>query len=590
MLLILKLSLRNLFRSKRRTLLLGAGIALGFMILIIADSFSQGISDILLNRVVINFTGHIEIMGIEKAGRDKFIIRDKPFFKKAVTETLNSPRFKRKIARDLGGLRTIRGNAFLFTTGIGTKSTQVMLMGRPPDPRFLKSLTVVEGDPLKFGDPSIPDPAIISKSKAKQLGIRVRDTFRAMFQTIYGQFQTANFTVVALTGGSDIFSKGVGYARLKDLKQLLGYRDWETGSLQVIFKRVRNKKLLHALADSIYKKLTPYLAVISGELIRPRKHIKIEILPFKRTPASIKKLSELSGMNKGSLANMKEENSILISDTLLQDLNLKKGDQVVVRFQRKYIKYPLTVTLSIAGRIPSKIVEGKNIALMHEDQFYQLYYDNLPENYTFAPQWLKDSPLKKIIGKSWILLPRDTGETDIKEELAKINRMDTSSLIMSVRTMDETAGDIIKMEVALKSVTLVGVAILFLIVLIGVVNSLRMSIKERTREIGTIRATGATGEFVLLLFLGEIFWLTVISAAAGLILAFITMKIIAGINFHVTGPFSLLFPEGHIHFLPTASNITINFLLLLIISLLAAYFPARSAAKMPPSEALRHYE
>ena len=589
MFLLLRLSLRNLLRSKRRNLFLGLGIAIGFMILIVADSFSQGLSDILLNRVVINFTGHIEIMGIEKAGRNKFIIRDKPLVKKAVLETLQSPLFRKKIKRQLGGLKTIRGNAFLFTTAIGTKSSQVMIMGRPPGREFIDSLTIAEGNPQRFLDPNILNPVIISKSKAKQIGVRVGDTFRSMFQTIYGQFQTANFTVVALTEGSDLFSRGVGYGRLQDLKRLLGYRPWETGSLQVIFKGVRSKKFLKKLADSIYRKLIPHYAVMSGKIKTGEKWEKINIIPFKRTPKALEKVSKITGVQISTLKKMGKEDEVLLPEIFNKSGGVAQGERIIVQYPRKFVTYPLTITLTAAGFFPTKILD-QHFALMHEDSFYKIYYNNLPKNYSQDIKTINASPLKTIVGKAWILLPRGEGETDIKEELFKINKMDTSSLIMSVRTMYETAGDIIKMEVALKSVTLIAVAILFLIVLIGVVNSLRMSVKERTREIGTIRAIGATRGFVLFLFLGEVFWLTLISAAVGLISAFLLMQLLSSITFHITGPFSILFTGGHIHFLPTIQNIVANLIILLIISLLAAYFPARGAAKMPPSEALRHYE
>ena len=587
MLVILRLSLKNLFRSKRRSLFLGLGLAIGFMILIVADSFSQGLSDILLNRVVINFTGHIEIMGFEKAGRNKFIIRDKPRLVKIVKEVLDSPDLKEKILKDLGGVKSIRGNAMLFITGIGTKSSQVMLLGREPEDEFLNSLSVVEGNPEEFKNLAIPDAVIISRSKAEQLGVKVGDRFRSMFQTIYGQFQTADFTVVALTEGSDIFAKGVGYARLEDLKHLLGYREWETGSLQVNFRRVKNKKLLHKLADEIYKKMKPAYAIINA--VTEKEKSTVNILPFKRDPTSMEKLSKILSIDKNELERMKKEPMLLLSDDLSQLLRLKKGDKLALTYTPKFSHYPVKITLTIAGSFPSRIM-GKNYALMHEDQFYSIYFDNLPKNYSTNSSKIENSPLRDLIGKEWILLPRGKEETDLKEEFMKINRINTSGLIISIRTMYETAGPVIKLESALKSVTFIGVLILFFIVLIGVVNSLRMSVRERTREIGTIRAIGATRSFVLFLFLGEIFWLTLLSAGGGLLLAFGVMKIIGEINFHISGPFSLLFPGGHIHFLPTFSNILYNFLFLLFISLLAAYFPARGAAKMSPSEALRHYE
>lgn len=61
--LVFRLSLRNLFRQKRRNLMLGIGIAFGMMILVIANSFSHGMVDVLIKDIVSNAFGHLVIDG-----------------------------------------------------------------------------------------------------------------------------------------------------------------------------------------------------------------------------------------------------------------------------------------------------------------------------------------------------------------------------------------------------------------------------------------------------------------------------------------------------------------------------------------------
>ncbi len=577
MMLLVKLSLRNLLRSKRRNLFLGIGIALGFMILIIADSFSQGLSDLLLNRIVVTFTGHIEVAGVEKAGRRKFIIRDKPEMIKLIREVTEDPSLKKLIERKLRGIKEIRGSVMLFTRAAGNgKSGTLLLLGREPTPDFLKSLNIVEGNPDLMRDPSVEDPIIISRSKADELGVKVGDNIRALFQTIYGQFQTARFTVVALTGGSDIFSKGISFARLKDLKELLGYRPWETGSLQLIFKDARNRKLIREISDRIRERLKPSYALIQA---RTRDGKFLNIMPIKRDSKTLEEAKKLL-----NLAKEPDSEGIIVSSAYESSDN-----SLTFTFQPKYEKYPVSFTMDIIARVSPKILPP-GWALIPGKYFYKIYYDHLPAEYSIQPDWLEKSPLKKIAGKEWILLPPMSGDEDMQERFAQINRMDTSALIMDVRTMYETAGQVLKMEVALKIITLIAVGILFMIVLIGVVNTLRMSIKERTREIGTIRAIGMQKDAVRNMFLLEVTFLTIFSALTGLIMAFVTMALLSHIKFSVSGPLSLLLLNGHIHFYPTLKNIIINFLALVLISIITAYFPARDAANMSPSEALRHYE
>ena len=87
---------------------------------------------------------------------------------------------------------------------------------------------------------------------------------------------------------------------------------------------------------------------------------------------------------------------------------------------------------------------------------------------------------------------------------------------MDVRTMYETADFILKFEFALYIVALVAVLILFFIILIGVLNTLRMTIRERTREIGTIRAIGMQKYDVKYLFITETVLLAALACLAGI--------------------------------------------------------------------------
>ena len=82
---LLNISIRNLFRQKRRNLFLGIGIAFGVAVLVIATSFSTGITDILLNKIVSNVFGHINVSITEKSTINSHI-RDKERILKIILE------------------------------------------------------------------------------------------------------------------------------------------------------------------------------------------------------------------------------------------------------------------------------------------------------------------------------------------------------------------------------------------------------------------------------------------------------------------------------------------------------------------------
>ncbi len=109
---------------------------------------------------------------------------------------------------------------------------------------------------------------------------------------------------------------------------------------------------------------------------------------------------------------------------------------------------------------------------------------------------------------------------------------------------------------------------------IGIMNIMLVSVTERTREIGLRLAVGALESEVLLQFLIEA---VVLSALGGLV----------GIAFATAASYGLSRVMG----VPYSFDLSINLLALVFsafIGVVFGYFPARSAARMDPIEALRH--
>ena len=191
----------------------------------------------------------------------------------------------------------------------------------------------------------------------------------------------------------------------------------------------------------------------------------------------------------------------------------------------------------------------------------------------------------------WLLLDRCRSTEDVK----KLNHIIASSTFkgatVDVESMYEMASDVLKLEAALNMITLAAVMVLFFIILIGVINTLRMTIRERTREIGTIRAIGMQKKDVRNTFILETLFLGLFSAIAGTLLAFIVMGLLSMWTINAgDNPLSMLLVNSHLHFIPTWEAVAGYILLIVIIAVLTAYFPARKAANMRASDALRHYE
>jgi putative ABC transport system permease protein len=123
--------------------------------------------------------------------------------------------------------------------------------------------------------------------------------------------------------------------------------------------------------------------------------------------------------------------------------------------------------------------------------------------------------------------------------------------------------------------------------MVGILNTFRIIMYERTREIGTMRALGMQRKGVRKLFLMEAFFLSLGGTIAGFIFAGIVMTILSLINFGMDSPMFLLLNNGHLSFSLAPLQIMRNILLVSGLTLLAAFFPARKAAKLKPSDSLR---
>ena len=109
---------------------------------------------------------------------------------------------------------------------------------------------------------------------------------------------------------------------------------------------------------------------------------------------------------------------------------------------------------------------------------------------------------------------------------------------------------------------------------IGIYGMMAYAVNTRTGEIGLRIALGARANQVLSRVLGEAFWLTSGGIVLGLVAALWLTRLIR----------VMLYGIGS----TDALTVAITVLLLISVSLLAAFAPARRASRIDPIRALRH--
>ncbi len=228
-----------------------------------------------------------------------------------------------------------------------------------------------------------------------------------------------------------------------------------------------------------------------------------------------------------------------------------------------------TVQATVVGIQQAGLVSTSGAAFNRAftDELYNIQSDGLPEaasnKYIMASVKIKENLT-------------DTHIQDVKDKLDKLG--------YKAQTSDDTLG---LFESVINAITWVlnSFAIIALLAAsFGIVNTLLMSVQERTKEIGLMKAMGMSSSRIFSLFSIEAVLIGFWGSAFGVTLAiglgeFINYRLSVGILKDLPGFDLLAFS--------TMSVIEI-ILLIMAIAFIAGTLPARKAAKQNPIDALRY--
>src|SRR6185295_16210391 len=156
----------------------------------------------------------------------------------------------------------------------------------------------------------------------------------------------------------------------------------------------------------------------------------------------------------------------------------------------------------------------------------------------------------------------------------EIRALDPNQPVSDVRTMNQVMADWVSRSRFNTLLLGLFAGLATLLSAVGIFGVMNYSVALRTREIGLRLAVGAQPRQVLLLVLRQGLVLTVAGIVLGLAAAFALTRLLSG----------LLFGVGAVD-ITTFTTISV---LLVLVSLLACYLPARRAMRIDPLSALRY--
>ncbi len=177
----------------------------------------------------------------------------------------------------------------------------------------------------------------------------------------------------------------------------------------------------------------------------------------------------------------------------------------------------------------------------------------------------------------------DSVVANIEFELedSAIRRRDEEKASFTVMT-SETVTDMVESIMGVLQAAVIAFASIAIIVGgIGIMNTMYTSVKERTKEIGILKAVGAKRKHIISIFLFEAGIIGLIGGIGG-VLSGIALALLA--EAVLSGADTMFYLEAYISIWLVLFGLAFSFL----VGCFSGFFPAKQAAKMEPVDALRY--
>lgn len=314
-------------------------------------------------------------------------------------------------------------------------------------------------------------------------------------------------------------------------------------------------------------------------------------------------LAESLDLIQGEVSDVRLADSIIVPEPLMEELGVVLGESVVVRLtsitgQQTVGEFVIRGTVADTGSFglaSGYVSRGYlNPIIGMTPEQYQRVNIGLSET-TNVEQVARTLESELVLLGKLEVAEQETedgppgfvmGGMGFDSQIGEEDRWDGTRF--SVTTINDTMEPVLTIVNLLDQVALGLFVVLLAITMVGLLNTFRMILIERTREIGTLRAVGMQRNDVRNMFLYEALTLAVVGAVAGMILSTVLGAIGASIPFSSASlAFSIFLEGGTLAFPFNLANVISVLAILTAGTLFSAYLPARQAARMRPADALR---
>jgi ABC-type lipoprotein release transport system permease subunit len=307
-------------------------------------------------------------------------------------------------------------------------------------------------------------------------------------------------------------------------------------------------------------------------------------------------LKSVLRITEGNFDELKLPNTILLFEAQAKKLGLKVGDALTISAQ---------TTRGVANTIDCKVAAvAEDIGLLSQwnvfvaNESLRLLYQLRPDvtgaiQIHIKPEHLGElGALAARLRTSLENAGYQVMEPDPRPfwmKFESVTREDWTGQKLDVTSWEDELSFMMWTLQALGGLSFVLMVILIAIVVTGIMNTMWIAIRERTREIGTLRAIGMQRGSVVRMFLWESFLLGLLGAVLGAILGQLVASGLNAMQIQVPLSVQLFLMSDTLTLRVLPSALVGAVLLISVVTGAAAVYPALRASRLKPADAMSHF-
>lgn len=304
-------------------------------------------------------------------------------------------------------------------------------------------------------------------------------------------------------------------------------------------------------------------------------------------------MQEVLQLTSGNLMGLREKNAVLLFEEQAEKLGVKVGDALTLSAPTpRGVNNTLDVTVvGIAKNLG--LLSGFNTFMNHEGlrQLYQMSPDATGALQLYLRDAAASVPVKQklrtVLEKAGYTLMAD----DPRPFFAKFETVNSEAWTgqrLDVTTWEDETSFFSWTLLVVKALSFLLIFVLIAIISVGVMNALWIAIRERTREVGTLRAIGMQRSRVLAMFVVEGFLLGLLATSAGAALGLVCAALINAVSQPVPDAIQLFVMSDTVKLQVTPQAVVLAIGIITACTTFISLFPSFLAARMKPITAIHH--